>query len=210
MSATKPADLTLTLQKVTEGFTAIVDCPMDTDFSDIRLLLLNVLMKMKHDEMTLKHNLLGVILPTERYEHIYSNGAYLILSVIALYNETIDKEATRTEFHRAEGKHESNRKDRALYETADTSCKKFIMEFVDKVWYKELEDPDTFYTNVTSLKLLNHLTKFCSGLHTVNAVDISQVMKTLFRYSEGIQKFINVMEAAHQKTKQVKLVIHDE
>ena len=60
------------------------------------------------------------------------------------------------------------------------------MAVIDKTWYKELEDPDTFYTNVTALKLLDHLTKFCSGLHTVNAVDIPQVTKTLFSNSEGI------------------------
>ena len=28
------------------------------------------------------------------------------------------------------------------------------MEVVEKNWYKELEDLDTFYTNVTALKLL--------------------------------------------------------
>ena len=83
------------------------------------------------------------------------------------------------------------------------------MEVVDKTWYKELEDPDKFYTNVTALKLLEHLTEFCSGLHTVDAVDITQVMKTLFRDADGIPKFINIMEVAQQKSKQAKLVIHD-
>ena len=78
------------------------------------------------------------------------------------------------------------------------------------MWYKELEDPDTFYTNVTALKLLDHLTEFCSGIHTVDAVDISQVMKTLFRDAEGIPQFINAMEAAQQKSKRAKLVICDE
>ena len=68
---------------------------------------------------------------------------------------------------------------------ADMSCKNFIMEVVDKTWYKDIEDPDTFYTNVMALKLLDHLTEFCSGLHTVNAVDIPQVMKTIFSYAEG-------------------------
>ena len=75
------------------------------------------------------------------------------------------------------------------------SCKNFIMEFVDETWYKELEDPYTFYTNVTSLKLLDHLTEFCSGLHTVNAVDIYQVMKTLFSKDGGIPQYINAMKA---------------
>ena len=60
------------------------------------------------------------------------------------------------------------------------------MEVVDETWYKELEDPDTFYTNVTALKLLDHLTEFCLVLHAVDAVDIPQVTKTLLRYAEGI------------------------
>ena len=54
------------------------------------------------------------------------------------------------------------------------------MEVVDKMWYKELEDPDTFYTNATAQNLLDHLTKFFLGIHTVNAVYIPQLMKTLF------------------------------
>ena len=96
MLATKPADLTIALQNATEGFTAILDCPKDTSIINIRKLLLPVLMKTKYDKLTLTHNLSGVILPIERYEHIYSNGAYLIPEVIALYDEKIDKDATRT------------------------------------------------------------------------------------------------------------------
>ena len=35
MAAAKPTDLTLALQKATVGFTAILDCPTDTDIIDI-------------------------------------------------------------------------------------------------------------------------------------------------------------------------------
>ena len=107
MSATKPADLTLAIQKATEVFTVIVDRPTDNDIFDIRQLLVPVLMKTTYDELTLKHNLLGFILPTERYEHIYNNGAYAIPPVIPLYNDNIDKDATRLEINSAEGKHEA-------------------------------------------------------------------------------------------------------
>ena len=96
MLATKPADLTLTLQKATEGFTAILDRPTDNDITDIRQLLLPVLMKTKYDELTLTYNLWGVILPSECYKQIYKKGAYLIPPVIALYDDTIDKDVTRT------------------------------------------------------------------------------------------------------------------
>ena len=68
------------------------------------------------------------------------------------------------------------------------------MEVVEDTWYKELEDPDTFYTNVTALKILEYLTEFWSLLHTVDAVDIPQVIKTLFSDAEGIPQYINVME----------------
>ena len=70
MSETKPADLTLSLQKAKEGFTAIVYWPTDTDIIDIRQLLLPVLIQTKYDELTFTHNLSGVILPMDRYGHI--------------------------------------------------------------------------------------------------------------------------------------------
>ena len=83
------------------------------------------------------------------------------------------------------------------------------MEVVNNAWYKEIEDPDTFYTNVMALKLLDHLTNFCSSLHTVDAVDIPQLIKTLFTSAYGIPQFINAMEAAQRKSKRAKLEIQD-
>ena len=99
MSATKLANLTLALQKATEGFTAIVDHPTDNNLIKICQLILPVLMNTKYDKLTLTHNLLGVILPSECYEQIYKKGTYLIPPLIALYDDTIDKDSTRTEVH---------------------------------------------------------------------------------------------------------------
>ena len=99
ISATKPAEITLALQKATEGFTDIVDQPTDTKIIDIRQLILTVLMKTKKDELTSTHNLSVVILPTARYKHIYSKGVYSIVPVIILYDDTINRDKTRTEVH---------------------------------------------------------------------------------------------------------------
>ena len=117
-SAGLVADLTLTLQKAIEGFSVIVDRPTDNNLIEIRQLLVPVLMKTKYDELTLTHNLSGVILLSKRYEQIYKKGAYVIPPVIALYDETIKKDATRLEINCAEGKHEARKNDRQLYETA--------------------------------------------------------------------------------------------
>ena len=64
--------------------------------------------------------------------------------------------------------------------------------------------------NVTALKLLDHLTEFCSVLHTVDAVEIPQLTKTLFTDADIIPQFINEMEAAQRKSKREKLEIQDE
>ena len=58
-------------------------------------------MKTKYDELTLTYNLSGFIIPYEHYQQIYKKGAYLIPPIIALYDDTIDKDAKRTELHRA-------------------------------------------------------------------------------------------------------------
>ena len=63
---------------------------------------------------------------------------------------------------------------------------------------------------MSAIKLLEHLTKFCAGLHTVDTVDIPQLMTELYKDSDGVPQFINVMEAAQCKSKRAKLVINDE
>ena len=115
-------------------------------------------MKTTYDELTLEHNLSGVILPAERYEQIYKNGAYVIPPVIPLYDDNIDKYATRLEINRVKGKHEVRQNNRQLYKTADNACCSFIMAVVEETCYKDIEDPYTFYTKVTALKILGHLT----------------------------------------------------
>ena len=49
MSATKPDEITLAIQKATEGFTVIVDSPTDNDLFEIRQLLVPVLTKTTYD-----------------------------------------------------------------------------------------------------------------------------------------------------------------
>ena len=84
------------------------------------------------------------------------------------------------------------------------------MAVVDETWYKELEDLDTFYTKVRALNILDHLKEFFAGLHTVDAVNIPQLTKSLYKDSEGVPQFINAMEAAQRKSKRAKLVINNE
>ena len=90
------------------------------------------------------------------------------------------------------------------------ACKNFIMEVVHETWYNELEDPDTLYRNVMALKLLDDLTEFCLRLHTIDAMKIPQLIKTLFTIADGTPQFIHAMKAAQKTSKRAKLVIQDD
>ena len=46
-------------------------------------------------------------------------------------------------------------------------------------------------------------------IHTVDTVDIPQLMKTLYKDAEGIPQFMNAMEEAQRKSKRAKLIIND-
>ena len=58
-----------------------------------------------------------------------------------------------------------------------------------------------------NLKLLDHLTKFYLVLHTVDVVDIPELMNILFSNADRIPQLVNAMEAAQRKSKQAKLEI---
>ena len=60
------------------------------------------------------------------------------------------------------------------------------MSVVNETWYKELEDADTFYTNVTSQQLLEHLEDHCTGQNAIDAVDIPSTMQTFWTEDEGV------------------------
>ena len=76
-------------------------------------------MQTKYDDITLTHNLSRVIIPLYRYKYIYVKGVYSIMPVVTLYDDLINRDATRTEVHQADGKHKVNWNDSALYETED-------------------------------------------------------------------------------------------
>ena len=134
-------------------------------------------MKVKpYIQLNNQHSLSGVILTEYCYKHIYKQGPYVVPPEVSVYDVTIGAKAEKTVVNRAEMTHEPKLSDRALYNVANTGCVNFIMSVVDKTWYKELEDADTFYKNVIAQQLFEHIEDHFTGLHAIDAVEISSVM----------------------------------
>jgi hypothetical protein len=72
-----------------------------------------------------------------------------------------------------EAVHNIHLMDYASFEAAKCADIKFIQDSVDKIWYKDLKDPCTFYNYITMTTLLAHLDANCGGPpHPVDLVNL--------------------------------------
>ena len=110
-----------------------------------------------YDKTNNHHNLAGVVLASSFYEKFYNKRPFVAPEIVIVYSTTINITAVNTVMKCAELVHKAKQYDRALYEAANTGCVHFIMSVLDEIWYKELEDSDTFYNNVTALQIIKHL-----------------------------------------------------
>ena len=69
------------------------------------------------------------------------------------------------------------------------------------MWVLELKDEETLFTQVTPIKLLDHLQSICGGLHAIDVLALQNEIQEYHKDSKGILKYINAIEAAHKKSK---------
>ncbi len=77
---------------------------------------------------------------------------------------------------RAEAAHKSKLEDYNNYEAAKRGCAKFLRNVVGKVWYNNLKDAETFYTQVTALEVMTFLDLNSGGLHAVDMLSLHMIM----------------------------------
>ena len=109
------------------------------------------------------------------------------------YCQTITATMSGIDQLKAEATHSSHKEDYQVYEVADMGTMRFLTMIIDKTWYRELENSETFYIEVTAFKLMDRLLKFSGGCHTIDAVYIMSDMKQYFDEAESIPVYINMM-----------------
>ena len=72
---------------------------------------------------------------------------------------------------------------------------RFLTTTVDEAWYQELENSETFYTEVTAFALMERLCKHSGGRNAIDAVDIMSDMNQYFDDAARISVYINMCES---------------
>jgi hypothetical protein len=86
---------------------------------------------------------------------------------------------------------------------------KFLCKVVNKVWYNNLKDADTFYTKVLALEIMAFLDANSGGPHAVDMITLRTNMHGSYAQADGISQYIIMLEEAQKKAKQAGMPIAD-
>jgi hypothetical protein len=175
----------------------------------IRDLLYPLLLDIPYDEHGAhpRHNLIGIIEPTATYATTW--GAAFPMPLRPPAYPVVADDAAAGIRKRREAEHAILVRDHASFEAAERATAKFLRDAVDEIWYRDLRDARSFYTNVTAKQLIDHLDANCGGLHPSELVNLPTEMMGYYAEAEGIPEYINMLEEAQRKLARANLPMSD-
>jgi len=90
------------------------------------------------------HSLTVLLMDEAKYAVAHGGNKFFPPVRLPLYDELVPDDAPTVVRVRAEAAHKSKLKDYNNYEAAECGCAKFLRVVVDKVWYNDLKDAETF------------------------------------------------------------------
>jgi hypothetical protein len=130
--------------------------------------------------------------PTLAAVHSFARAAYCSTTVVQVHGEAA---------------HRAQLDDCARYEAAECGAAKFLLATVDKTWYANLKDVDTFYTKVLAIKIMAFLDANSRGLHAVDMLTLRTNMHGYYAQADGIPQYIIMLEEAQKKAKRAGMAI---
>ncbi len=132
-------------------------------------------MEVPYDQLGGVHSLTSLITDDVRYAAKHGGHSFKHPIRLPLYDTSIKDDATTVVRVCAEMAHKARLDDYASFEAAERGVAKFLRKVVDKVWYNDLKDVDTFYTKVTALEIISFLDANSGGLHSIDMISVSIV-----------------------------------
>jgi hypothetical protein len=126
------------------------------------------------DQLKGIHSLTAILTEAAKYKANHGTSKFVRPSHLSLYNRNIAGDTTTVVRVCAKAAHKSLN-DYASYKAAKRGVTEFLLNVVNEIWYNNLKDAKTFYTQVMTLKIMVYLDANSGGLH---AIDISPSAQT--------------------------------
>ena len=142
-----PEEIVSKFATALDNFESITEQPSDTNLTRLREAVAPLLLQILYDETGGEHNLIRLIrlklADVARYGKAFPETKRFVA-----YDLDIDDDATAVVRARQEAAQKARRADCATYETAQQERTQFVLAVVADTWVRELQDPDTIYTEV--------------------------------------------------------------
>ncbi len=69
---------------------------------------------------------------------------------------------------------------------AEQGVSKFLCDVVDKIWYNDLKNADTFYMKVTTIDIMALLDAISGGIHALDMITLHTNMTQYYVQADGI------------------------
>jgi hypothetical protein len=204
-----PDAITLLFREARKAFPPFKGKPTDNDLTAIRETLLPILIETPYNQLGGVHSLTAILTDPLRYAADHGGTAFKCPARLPLYDKNIADDAMIVVPVCAESAHHACLDNYVSYEAAECGAAKFLREVVDKVWYNDLKDADTFYTKVLALKIMAFLDTNSRGLHAVDIITLRTTMHGYYAQADGIPQYIIMLEEAQKKAKRAGMPITD-
>jgi hypothetical protein len=201
--------ITRLFKEAYDTFPPLEGKPTNDDLLAIRETLLPLLMVIPYDQLLGVHSLTDILAEADKYEANHGCAKFVRPSCLPLYNKNIANDATTVVCVCTKAAHKSHLDNYASYKAAKYGVAKLLHNVIDKIWYKDLKDPNTFYTKVTALEIIAHLEANSGGLHAIDIISLHSNMTQYYVQADGIPQFIVMMEDAQKKAKWAGMPIAD-
>jgi hypothetical protein len=85
---------------------------------------------------------------------------------------------------------------------------KFLRDVIDEIWYNDLKNTNTFYTN-KAIDIMSLLDANSGGLYALDMITLRTNMTQYYVQADGIPQIIVMMEDAQKKAMQAGMPIAD-
>ena len=156
-----PEEITVALKESAEAFPTLgLRQPKDEDIVSIHETLVPLLLRIPFDSAasagSQKHNLSGLVQRAIVYANNRTDSAYFpAFDPLKIY-PTIADDAKPAVISKAEAIHKVKLADEGPRIAAETGASNFIRSVINDTWYKDLSNPNDFYTRVSTMDFLTH------------------------------------------------------
>jgi hypothetical protein len=160
--------------------------PTNNNLLSIRETILPLLMVIWYDQLLGVHSLIAILTEAAKYKANHGGAKFVRPSRLPLYNRNITDDATTVVGVCAKATHKSCLDNYASYKCAKRGLSKFLHDVVDKIWYNNLNDAETFYTKVMALEIMAHLNVNSGRLHAIDMIFLRTNMTQYYIQADGI------------------------